>query len=626
MLTPATAFPILADVIRNARRHADYKHVNDLRVLYYQLITGDGAETLLRQFVRREDAEAFAQRVSITQLVVIAWSGMIMQQFYRPGRLKNIKRTIGYNVEAAQAAAKTAEIEDRVKNYWGRESLETWLATRFVSLTFQDPNAFIVTEFKSFNPVTGKAQPYPVEYGSDEAIMYSYTNNILDYLIVKQTVSSVSPSGKVVNVDRYTMYLDNDVVVAQQVPEPVAGNIASNFNAQAPNDALPTNGIWNQDDKSQFAVTTYQPRGGKVQAIRVGYLFDDQTKGRTYVNPMHRAVPFFKKSIHETSEMDLSIALHAHPQKLFYAQPCPGMPRQPCLSGITASNNADGSAARCQRCLGSGVVVHKSAQDALAVPMPAPGSPAPAIPLKDMVAYVTPDVTLLEFMDKHLRSLRQDAIDAVFNNGLSGSAATAGAGTGEGVPSRRTATEIVVNSDRADNTLAPFADQRTAVWRYTVELIAEFLDNGGPDLQLVFEHPSSFNIKTYDQLLGERKEAAGAGAPHYVIQELDRQLAEMLFSTDGATLAKIKAKNYFTPFLGKSSDEIIFLFSSELARTEDKILWGYGDSIFDELGEEVPTFYSLTRAKQWELIKPKIDKIISELPQPVTALALPAAP
>ena len=627
MLTPETAFPILADCIRNSRRHADYKRVTELRKLYYHLITGDGAETLLRRFVRREDNEAFEQRVAITQLVVIAWSRSIMQQFYRPGRLRNLKRSIGYKVELPDAATKLAEIEDRLSSYWGNESLERWLASRFVALSFQDPNAFLVTEFGSFNPAVEKARPYPVEYSSDEAVLFSYVNNVLEYLIVKQRTSALNAAGQVIYLDKYTTYLENDVIVAQQLPPLEAGSsYRSSSSSIKPTDAMPANGeVWLKNDTERYQVTTYRPNGGQVQAVRVGYQYDEQTNSRTFVNPMHRAVPFFMKSIHETSELDLSIALHAHPQKLFYAQPCPGVPRTPCLSGITSQAGPNGSPMTCQRCLGSGVVVHKSAQDALAVPMPAPGSPAPTIPLKDMVAYVTPDVQLLEFMDKHLRDLRQQAIDAVFNSGVTSSQQSALATKGT-TTAGKTATEVVINADLTDNTLAPFADKCAAIWRHKVKLVAEFTDNGGPNLKLVYEYPASFAIKTYDQLLAQRAGATAASAPHYVISELDRQIAEILFSTDDTTLAKIQAKNFFTPFLGKTSEEVFTLISLGKVRLIDEILWTYVDTIFDELGEEVSNFYSLTRARQWELIKPKVDTIIAELPQQSIAIQLPPAP
>lgn len=548
---------------------------------------------------------------------------MIMQQFYRPGRLKNVKRSISYTgATRPRAAEQLAEVQQAVKTYWGRESLEKWLATRFVALTFRDPNAFIVTEFAAFDSNTTKAKPYPVEYGSDEAILFSYANNVLQYLVVLQSVQSVDVTGKLVTTNRYTMYLENDIIVATQLPKPASPSIQNNLPAPAvafvANDALPANGgEWAKDSTDRYVVNFYQPRGGRVQAMRVGYLYDEQTDARTFVGPLETAVPIFKKAMRETSEMDLSIALHVFPQKAFYAQPCPGMPKKPCLGGITDVIR-DGEPVKCQRCLGSGVVVHKTAQDALAVPMPQSGGPTPAVQLKDMIAYFAPPVELLNFMDGHLRNLRTDAIDAVFNSGISSQQQAASSTDGGGDAPSKTATEVVVTDDRADNTLAPFTDQCSAFWRYTVELIAEFLDNGGPDLRTVCEYPSSNRIKTYKDLIADRKEAVDAGLPHYFIQEIDRQVAEMLFDNDPLTLQKIQAKTYFTPFLGKTTDEVEYIFSNGKARELDIILWAYVDTIFDELGEEQPGFWDYTRAKQWEYILPKLTKIISELePAPV---------
>jgi len=57
----------LIEVVEKASFHPHYKRTVELAELYSKLISGKDIDTLLKQFVRREDDKLFEQRVNLTQ-------------------------------------------------------------------------------------------------------------------------------------------------------------------------------------------------------------------------------------------------------------------------------------------------------------------------------------------------------------------------------------------------------------------------------------------------------------------------------------------------------------------------------------------------------------------------------
>src|SRR5690606_23679943 len=99
-----------------------------------------------------------------------------------------------------------------------------------------------------------------------------------------------------------------------------------------------------------YSMDVYEPKVGYVTAARIGYNRDIFTKGRTFVSPIKPAEAFLRKSIKTVSELDLSMTLHAFPQKIQYVDTCPGeSPEKRCFHGKTE----DGQEI-CKACGGSG--------------------------------------------------------------------------------------------------------------------------------------------------------------------------------------------------------------------------------------------------------------------------------
>ena len=113
---------------------------------------------------------------------------------------------------------KKTELEEYISYYWGDKSLEKFLEYSYIDYSYLDPNAFVITEFEEFDPNREKASPYPFIATSEEAIMFEYDNEILQYLIVKLPITymdlgSPQPGAK------YTMYLGMDTIEMKQISE-----------------------------------------------------------------------------------------------------------------------------------------------------------------------------------------------------------------------------------------------------------------------------------------------------------------------------------------------------------------------------------------------------------------------
>lgn len=575
-LTFLTAFPILADVVRNKKRHVDYTRVTELADYYRKLITGENAEDLLLQFVRREDATMFEQRVAITSLLTEAWAETLMTPFARIGRLDNVKKLIAFDSDVVNADERISELEGRLDEFNGSESLEKYLGSRFMELTFTDPNAFIAVEFDAFNNLSEKARPYPVEYSSAEAIDFRYANNTLQYLIVEKG-------------ENYLMYLPNQVIRLTRVKNHAEATvIGENLEDRI------VNQHWQASVDRVYFVEFFTPNAGQVQAVRVGYKSDLRTKSRTFVNPFHATLPYFKKSIKVVSEADLSSALHAFPHVSLYEEECNGFPEE----NITCRKGYDINGVKCKKCKGRGklTLYTTTTQDAISLKLPKPGEPTTGVTPQNVIDFKSPDVAILNWQDDKVDRLKNDAIATMYGNDVL-----------QQTTIDRTATGATLKREEIYNTLHPAAENVSAKWKFFTAIIAVLLDNPKP--RLLYEHPSDYKIQTVDELLEQLGIANKSGGPASLKQAIALDIAAKIYVDDDFAFLKEKVKAKWVTMLGKSEETVLMLISLGKLTDEEEILWVHSDSIFDDLENEIPDFFYFTYDKQKPYVLKKIDAI-----------------
>ena len=612
------AIATLAANIKDDIHHRDYKRVTDLAILYSQLITGIGCETLLKQFVQRETEEMFKQRVDLTEHITPAVAATVMSPWYKIPRVNPVIKNIDFE-NSKDDDARVSELKGYVANFYGQTSVEDYLAQRYIDLNGTDPNAFMRVAFDAFDNKKEKASPYPEEISASEAVNFKYTNNELIWLISKYTINYLKISTKDKPKPDYQegvqcrIFTFDQAVEFTQVDIDTPGNFTEGAITVIPGTDGTSTNYFLIDKTRLFTIEVFNHKAGMVPAFRVGVKKDLSTNGRTCVNMFHAALPFFKKTIKTVSEMDLTMALHAYLQKISYQPKCPGTKNNPCMDGALADGKT-----KCSICKGTGLVVTTTTQDFITFRLPK--DPEKMLDLSKIVHYVQLPIDTPKFQDEYIEKLERKAVKAVYNSETIINDTIV-----------KTATEKFIDLDSVYDALQPLSTGYAAAYIKTVTLVAIYTELG-EGLIVEYQLPKDMKLKTLSQNLTELKLASESGAPTFVKQEIINDITTAIFADRKDDLKKLKTKQLFDPGDGKTETEIQFIISNQLWRRQDMVLYAEFKSIFQELEEEqnqeneAVWFYDLSTEKQTEKVKAKVEQYLTlidqEKPKPIPTFNL----
>jgi hypothetical protein len=597
----------LIEVIEKRIRHRYYDRVCEHADLMRRLITGEGAEDILYQFVKRETEEDFQQRVMLTQIITPAICSSIMNPANKIPRVRPTVNSIEVqNIENGDGMMMVQNEEEQlanvfyaVDNYYGGESVDKFMGRVFIPLTYIDPNAFILTTFDDFDANYEKAQPYPTIIPSQSAIDYKYVNGLLDYLIIKLN-HQIPPKNQYeqsTQGETYRIYLGADIIQFKQERLDLEAAVTlTNGAYMSPTDNMST-GLYKSSRGIVYSVSFYQPKAEEVQAVRIGCMYDPTTDFQTCISPLSSAVPYLMKSIKLVSELDLSYTLHVFPQKFSYYEPCPGEVGHGCDKGITVAGNS------CTLCGGSGRSIHTSAQDTIEFAIPR--DPQQAMALSNLVHYADLPMGVIGSLQDYLAYIERKAIKAVYNSELFSTDSVAA-----------TATEKLVDMESVYDALLPIAEQYSYVRKHIVKLCATFVD---ANVVVYHQFPRDFKLKTYRMLIEELAMATGESVPEFARQAISKDLADSMFADQPETLKRIQVQQQFDPFSGKNPNQIAMLLNSEFVSQYSKTLWAEWANIWTELEEESWQngsgiwLYDLAQQKIKELLIAKVTSYIEML-------------
>jgi hypothetical protein len=480
------------------------------------------------------------------------------------------------------------ELEDSISKYYGDTSLEKFFEYAFVDYNYLDPNAFLITEFDAFDPKKEKAKPYPFIATSEQAIMYEFKNNLLQYLVVKLPIDLIDEKGQPYEGSKYTMYLGEDVIQFTEIADKRGIEfIPDEFGVEYPN-VIEINAKY-------YTVAFYAPKGDKIPARRFGYKHDPQTQGRTFVSCFHDVIPYLNKTLKIDSELDLSTAMTAFPQRFRYVSPCPQ-----CNHGVLPDGKT------CGNCGGTGKEpIHASTMDVVTLDLPR--TPEEMYDLDKLLVYKAPPIELLDFQERYIQSLRASVFLMMFNKELM----TKNELT-------NTATEVMITEDNVNDTLRPFAQSLSTMWEYVVTDIATFTDLG-QGLIVQHQYPEDFKFKTQNELMSELKQAKDAGASTSTIAAIEDDINEMLYADRPDELKAIRIKNSYNPFRGYSEETTRLLISQNLTTKYNSVLWANLESIFNDLeleSEPGKWIYDLADDVIAEKVKAKTEEYIAAMEEP----------
>jgi hypothetical protein len=543
-------FKELRRIVIDNVRHRDYARVCDLADEYYKMVSGDGISDLLRRVVSRETEDEFEMRKTITNSIIPPTLASTKLSFQKAVRKKPKVRKIDWETEG-DYEKRQAELELKIAEYWGDASLEKFFEYAYVDYNYLDPNAFLITEFDEFDSNKEKAKPYPFIATSQQAIMFEFKNNILQYLVVKLPITLVDEKGKEYEGSKYTIYLGTDTIVFTEVRDkPMFYTLDNDF----------PEGI--EIGGKYYTVSYFIPKSDKIPARRFGFKHDAQTQGRTFISVFHDVMPYLNKTLKIDSELDLSTAMTAFPQRFRYVNPCPD-----CKGGVTPDGKT------CGTCHGTGKEpIHASAMDVVTLNIPY--DTAEMIDLDKLLVYKAPPIELLDFQERYIQNLRASIYLMMFNKELM----TRNELT-------NTATEVKITEDNMNDTLKPFASGLSTLWEFVVTDIATFTDLG-KGLIVEHQYPDDFKFKTQADMMDELKNAKDAGASTSTIAAIEDDINEMLYADRPEELKIIRIKNAYNPFRGYSEENVRLLISQNLTTHYNAVLWANLESIFNELEQE----------------------------------------
>lgn len=579
----------MTEVITKDLRHKWYQRTVDKAEKYLKIMTGEGIETLLKQFSLRETDEAFKQRKALTKLIVPTVATNTMMPFQKIPKSNNYVRYIHYEGQDKDEKAKERrrEFQKIIDNFWGDHSVDNYLDTRYFELNPIDPNAWMIVEWDSFDENSEHAQPYPFEAKSHEAIYFEYKKYELQFLILLRTSEIETETGKV-TLDNYTGYFKDRAVIFRELPEAKS--------LMPIPDGITVIQLKTKRGDKRFIIEEPEPYDlGFVPAVRFGYNRDAFTDGETYLSPIDAAIPILEKMIKANSEMDLTMALHAFPQKLAYVNRCANQ-------GCNRGKMPDGSV--CEACKGSGKApVHTSAQDIIELDLPL--NPEDMIDLNQMVTYIYPPVDLIKFQDDYIKSLTGLCKEAVFNSDIFSRQEIAETATGKNI-----------GLDNLYDTLYPCAVDYAEKWKFLIKTISEVTDMD-KGLQFGFTFSNDFKLKSLTDLYADLRVANESNADSYVKRSIQTDIARILFNDDEYQMKVYTTKLLFAPFSGFSSQEIQSIISGGMTTQFNIVLWANYSQIFDEIEREMintgASFYDLPKVKQWEKITEKVNAIMLEI-------------
>lgn len=615
-------------LIHTGDKHQDYERVTKLAEDYKIFITGKDICKKLERMETRETKEAFNQRVKLTKSITPAVASSLRQPFNKVTRNDRVRTNISIS-----AADRLKNTNDMISTFYGSKrkknrGLNYFMKTRFADIQFSDPNAWIIVEWDAVEK-NQVIQPRPFEVSAKQAINFFVTNDEVRWLMVEESIKYPTYKDPRVNAPgvpgnlqlpanlqppitiketapgcRFTLYDEEFTVVFEQVDNQFEtdGSYSLFVNDEAPE--MGERYVTIKEKK--YLVKIAQPKLGYAAAFRIGYKRDEETDSRTFVNPWHDSLCFFEKSLKTVSELDLTMTLHVFPQKYQYVPKCTGPSAnkaKKCMSGLLP----DGST--CPACKGTGYKpIHTSAQDVILIPMP--DNPEDMIDLSKLSVTQSPPIDLVKWQNEYCLQLETQCHQAVFNSQVFVKKST----NKQGIGGNKTATEIDVNMQSIYDALEPFTEKFSELW---IDFVTTFGLLSGEKLDKIsvsHDFPADYKLKTSDVLLAEREIASVSGAPSFLIDVIDDDLATITYAGDGLGLQKFRVKKRFLPFAGSTADEITYLLGSQYVPQEPKILYSNFDQIFKELDFKNVGFFLMTDLKkQRGLVDEKVLEFMEKL-------------
>lgn len=572
----------LFDIVSTGEVHKDYQRTVDVAKWCYQMMTGDQQEEIIIRYKRREVAEQQEQRIHLTNSRTQYVSNKVFNLF---SEVHRSDRTVNQIVNTKRNEEAVAGLLDNLKEFNHDQSLEKYLDERYRYLNFYDPNAFIVVEFINEDPINEKPKVYPFEVASHEAAHFEYHLGELQFLLVRQMQSYQTHNDDEKSEGyRFTLYGKGVSYVIQHIPENAVFEIPAGYEVKT----LP---YAETDQDERFIFREFKTGTDAVPAMRVGYLPDPTTNGRTFHSPEYPAEKTLTDLIWRKSEYDLAHALHGFYQKFIYIDDCP------VCDGT--GDATSGNASKCNACDGTGIQHHMSTSDIIEVMRPDQADQH--IPLSEMVHYEQIPMDLIRLQKEDLKDLERDVFNGIFGSNVLERSEVA-----------VTATEKNYDWRAVNNTLLPYADKYVQLFKFIVRTIAVHRQEAD-GLVVQYAFPADFNLESVADLIIDRQAAVSSNAPYAILQHIDLNIVQKQNNDNPGFVQAYRSREQFRPLRDKSLEERIFIITNLLSPDDpERVLYTYFDRIMQDVFIANPRFPLLDYPTQRTLVYAEVDRVIQQ--------------
>lgn len=581
MVTTEQGRGILIRAAEQDTPHGNYQKWCDEAKFWRGIVSGNGLREVIVSYKPSEDEQQKEQRVRLTYQPTKAVANRVLSHIERLQSTDKRGANITYKKEGADMSVLT----DRLRNFSGGRSLETYLFETFKAQIATDPHSFHLTLFDGERDSRGnfinKPYPRPEIVPCEQVWDMKAVNDVHEWLLRK-----VEHSGTVTGVEsgtpnavpmgdtqfgqrltwvEYTLYFAGyvqtltQITRANPVGELAAGQEFVEVKAKGKN-------------VSTWLLSTYPTLQSRVPFVQYGYERDPIDR-ESFVSFLSPAESIFRQLIDAASEYAITLALHVIATKYQYVDDCnfsaPG--KGTCQSGYMSVSKE-----RCTKCGGTGKEMIATPQGVVLLRMPEPGEPIP--PLQNMVHY--PSVPFETV--KHLKLEVAEKPDIIER-------AIWGVLLGEKTDVATTATEVAKRYDSVYTTLSRAAQHWAKMYEHTAYLVAEYAEVAD-DLTVDYYFPADYEMETLDELLLALKHAQESGAGSTIEDGLRARILKKQFKDAPDVVAWEQAQQRHKPFRTKTESEQAMILSMLPESDSSRVLWTFFDEIFTEIRFETPDF------------------------------------
>lgn len=573
-------------LVATGERHRNYKRTVEYAEELKNIICAEeeSKSSLLKQYNRRETKEEFEKSLDHTELLTRAMSERIFAPVDKGSRNDQIHPEFKWKDNKVGN-----DTEKAIQKFYSDKSLYQYCIEHILSTVKYDPNAFVLMQFKEFNPNIEKPKPEAVIIPSSSAVDYNYENGELDYLIVHSS-----------RYGHYTLYLpDYNIRLTEVKEDKKATDVDTSKGEFHSYEALKENKITLIKVRGKLFSFGYteEVKAERVQAERIGFRLDTWTGGETCVSLVHPAIPRIKRTLQKSRNLSLNLDLHTFNQKIQVVRSCGGYENDTCNGG---KNNLGET---CQNCKGSGLEpYHQGPQDVIEVPLSR--NQADQIDIDKVIKYIQPETETTKLLWEFEKENTNESFNDVYtSNAFSQVSAT------------KTATEVTVSYESVHDKVHPeFSQGLRKNFRFMAGMIATFLDEKSSLESVDLKVPSDLQLYTLQELISQYKAAKDSGAPIQVLKKIKSQILSMINKDDDMQVRKDAAMMLHEPMSDKTKEEIQFGVSNGYVRKKDAVLFMNYEQImnrvFQKLGDK---FFAKEYSEQQKAIDEEVTLLMQEI-------------